>query len=144
MRHEYRKLNQPPSLCFVCLTHVPAVLIRYFKLNTGCQDGPLCKNGNARVNFDISNQNQIKSLLLSHHHSTSALVSEILMSVLQTVQKNNRQFTYGQTVQKNNRQFTYGQTVQKNNKQFTYGQTVQKSNSNLHMDSTYLQIYIYI
>ncbi len=43
---------------------------------------------------------QIKSLLLSHHHSTSALVSEILMSVLQTVQKNNRQFTYGQTVQK--------------------------------------------
>ncbi len=43
--------------------------------------------------------NQIKSLLLSHHHSTSALVSEILMSVLQTVQKNNREFTYGQTVQ---------------------------------------------
>ncbi len=83
----------------------------------------------------ISNQNQIKSLLLSHHHSTSALVSEILMSVLQTVQKNNRQFTYGQTVQKNNRQFTYGQTVQKNNRQFTYGQTVQKNNnSNLHMD----------
>ncbi len=31
--------------------------------------------------------NQIKSLLLSHHHSTSALVSEILMSMLQTVQK---------------------------------------------------------
>ncbi len=31
--------------------------------------------------------NQIKSLLLSHHHSTSALVSEILESVLQTVQK---------------------------------------------------------
>ncbi len=72
--------------------------------------------------------NQIKSLLLSHHHSTSALVSEILMSVLQTVQRNNRQFTYGQTVQKNNKQFTYGQTVQKNNKQFTYGQTVQKNN----------------
>ncbi len=92
--------------------------------------------------------NQIKSLLLSHHHSTSALVSEILMSVLQTVQKNNRQFTYGQTVQKNNRQFTYGQTVQKTalehlqcsrqckktqQQQFTYGQTVQKSNSNLHI-----------
>ncbi len=75
-----------------------------------------------------------KSLLLSHHHSTSALVSEILMSVLQTVQKNNRQFTYGQTVQKNNKQFTYGQTVQKKQQQFTYGQTVQKNNSNLHMD----------
>ncbi len=88
--------------------------------------------------------NQIKSLLLSHHHSTSALVSEILMSVLQTVQKNNRQFTYGQTVQKKKkkkRQFTYGQTVQKTalehlqcsrqckkkqQQQFTYGQTVQK------------------
>ncbi len=39
-----------------------------------------------------------------------------------------------QTVQKNNRQFTYGQTVQKNNKQFTYGQTVQKTTNNLHMD----------
>ncbi len=61
----------------------------------------------------VYKSNQIKSLLLSHHHSTSALVSEILMSVLQTVQKNNRQFTYGQTVQKNNKQFTYGQTVQK-------------------------------
>ncbi len=81
------------------------------------------------VSFPIQiKSNQIKSLLLSHHHSTSALVSEILMSVLQTVQKNNRQFTYGQTVQKNNKQFTYGQTVQKNNKQFTYGQTVQKNN----------------
>ncbi len=68
------------------------------------------------------NSNQIKSLLLSHHHSTSALVSEILMSVLQTVQKNNKQFTYGQAVQKNNKQFTYGQTVQK------------KTTNNLHMD----------
>ncbi len=80
-------------------------------------------------NWNQIKSNQIKSLLLSHHHSTSALVSEILMSVLQTVQKNNRQFTYGQTVQKNNKQFTYGQTVQKNNKQFTYGQTVQKNNT---------------
>ncbi len=123
---------------------------------------------NSLYRFDINQikSNQIKSLLLSHHHSTSALVSEILMSVRQTVQKNNRQFTYGQTVQKNNRQFTYGQTVQKTalehlqcsreckktttaiyiwtdsakkQQQFTYGQTVQKSNSNLHMDSTYLQ-----
>ncbi len=44
--------------------------------------------------------NQIKSLLLSHHQSTSALVSEILMSVLQTAKKKKKQFTYGQTVQK--------------------------------------------
>ncbi len=44
--------------------------------------------------------NQIKSLLLSHHHSTSALVSEILESVLQTVQKkqNKKQFTYRQYI----------------------------------------------
>ncbi len=44
----------------------------------------------------------ITSLLLSHHHSTSALVSEILTSVLQTVQKNlknkTQQFTYGQYI----------------------------------------------
>ncbi len=69
--------------------------------------------------------NQIKSLLLSHHHSTSALVSEILMSVLQTVQKNNKQFTYGQTVQKKQ------QTI--------YIWTDSAKNNNLHMDSTYLQ-----
>ncbi len=45
-------------------------------------------------------KNQIKSLLFSHHRSTSALVSEILMSVLQTVQKNpqKQQFTYGQYI----------------------------------------------
>ncbi len=48
--------------------------------------------------LELRMSNQIKSLLLSHHHSTSALVSEIVMSVLQTVQKNNRQFTYGQYI----------------------------------------------
>ncbi len=46
-----------------------------------------------------STKSQIKSLLLSHHHSTSALVSEILTSVLQTVQKKNtQQFIYGQYI----------------------------------------------
>ncbi len=87
-------------------------------------------------------KNQIKSLLLSHHHSTSALVSEILMSVLQTVQKNNRQFTYGQTVQKKQQQTIYIWTDSAKNctGAFTVLQTVQKkNNSNLHMDSTYLQ-----
>ncbi len=41
--------------------------------------------------------------LLSHHHSTSALVCEVLESVLQTVQKKNNlhiDSTYLQTVQK--------------------------------------------
>ncbi len=62
------------------MTHQPGV--------TYCSS-PLCCVETLRfqlckVLFQI---NQIKSLLLSHHHSTSALVSEILMSVLQTVQK---------------------------------------------------------
>ncbi len=69
-----------------------------------------------------SKSNQIKSLLLSHHHSTSALVSEILMSVLQTVQKNNRQFTYGQTVQKKQ------QTI------YIWTDSAKKTTDNLHMD----------
>ncbi len=72
--------------------------------------------------------------LLSHHHSTSALVSEILMSVLQTVQKNNRQFTYGQTVQKNNKQFTYGQTVQKTTNNLPMDRQCKKTTNNLPMD----------
>ncbi len=114
--------------------------------------GEICFISVQLYRLDISAQTsgaglQIKSLLLSHHHSTSALVSEILMSVLQKVQKNNRQFTYGQTVQKkttnnlhmdrqckkNSKQFTYGQTVQKNNKQFTYGQTVQKKQQTIYI-----------
>ncbi len=41
----------------------------------------------------FSYQVKSKSLLLSHHHSTCALMSEILESVLQTVQK---QLTYRQ------------------------------------------------
>ncbi len=49
---------------------------------------------------------QIKSLLLSHHHPTSAMVSEILESVLQTVQKNNLHIdsTYLQTYTEENLQ----------------------------------------
>ncbi len=88
------------------------------------------------LNLNKSNQNQIKSLLLSHHHSTSALVSEILMSVLQTVQKNNRQFTYGQTVQKKQQTIYIWTDSAKNcTGAFTVLQTVQKNNnSNLHMD----------
>ncbi len=54
--------------------------------------------GATKSNQIKSNQiksNQIKSLLLSNHNSTCALVSEILESVLQTVQK---QFTYRQYI----------------------------------------------
>ncbi len=87
--------------------------------------------------------NQIKSLLLSHHHSTSALVSEILMSVLQTVQKNTTTAIYIWTDSAKKTALEHLQCSRQCKKtqqqQFTYGQTVQKNNSNLHMDSTYLQ-----
>ncbi len=54
---------------------------------------------------------QIKSLLLSHHHSTSALVSEILMSVLQTVQKEQQTIYIWTDSAKKQQQFTYGQYI---------------------------------
>ncbi len=44
------------------------------------------------------------------------------MSVLQTVQKNNRQFTYGQTVQKKQ------QTI------YIWTDSAKKTTNNLHMD----------
>ncbi len=79
--------------------------------------------------------NQIKSLLLSHHHSTSALVSEILMSVLQTVQKNNRQFTYGQTVQKTTNDLHMDRKCKKTAlEHLQCSRQCKKNNSNLHMD----------
>ncbi len=78
--------------------------------------------------------NQIKSLLLSHHHSTSALVSEILMSVLQTVQKNNRQFTYGQTVQKNNNNLPMDRQCKKTTNNLPMDRQCKKTTNNLPMD----------
>ncbi len=106
--------------------------------------------------------NQIKSLLLSHHHSTSALVSEILMSVLQTVQKNNRQFTYGQTVQKKKKKTTDNLHMDrqckklhwsiysapdsaKKQQQFTYGQYIftDCTEDNVQNTHTYTQYTVY-
>ncbi len=97
-----------------------------------------------------SNQIKIKSLLLSHHHSTSALGSGILMSVLQTVQKNNRQFTYGQTVQKKQQTiYLWTDSAKKTTTDnlhmdrqckklhwsiYSAPDSVKKNNSNLHMD----------
>ncbi len=51
-----------------------------------------------------------KSLLLSHHHSTSALVSKNLTSVLQTVQKKKKlhmDSTYLQTYRRQCAKYTY-------------------------------------
>ncbi len=61
----------------------------------------------------ISQKTHIKSLLLSHHHSTCALVSEILESVLQTVQKQfifHIDYTYLQTYTDDNVQYTHTYT----------------------------------
>ncbi len=91
-----------------------------FKLSIANVHGVKISQFSALFLFLFSNQ--IKSLLLSHHHSTSALVSEILMSVLQTVQKNNRQFTYGQTVQKKKKKF------------YIWTDSAKKTTNNLHMD----------
>ncbi len=79
--------------------------------------------------------NQIKSLLLSHHHSTSALVSEILMSVLQTVQKKTTNNLHMDRQCKKKQQTIYIWTDSAKNctGAFTVLQTVQKNNSNLHM-----------
>ncbi len=83
--------------------------------------------GNRAVTGLQTISNQIKSNHFYCHITkcvvcTSALVSEILMSVLQTVQKKNRQFTYGQTVQKKQ------QTI------YIWTDSAKKTTNNLHMD----------
>ncbi len=93
------------------------------------------------VQLNISNQiksnqiksNQIKSLLLSHHHSTSALVSEILMSVLQTVQKKNN----------NNNLHMDRQCKKTTNNLHMDRQCKKNNNNNLHMDRAKKQQTIY-
>ncbi len=81
--------------------------------------------------------NQIKSLLLSHHQSTSALVSEILMSVLQRVQKKQQTiYIWTDSAKKNcTGAFTVLQTVQKNNNNNLHmDRQCKKTTNNLHMD----------
>ncbi len=55
MCHEYRKLNQPPSLCSVCLMRMqaPAVLIQYFKLTQAVRTDPYAKMEMLAWTFDI-------------------------------------------------------------------------------------------
>ncbi len=78
-------------------------------------------------NFVGIKSNQIKSLLLSHHHSTSALVSEILMSVLQTVQKKQKNHLHMDRQCKKTA-LEHLQCSRQCKKQ------QQKNNNNLHMD----------
>ncbi len=65
---------------------------------------------------------QIKSLLLSHHHSTSALVSEILTSVLQTVQKNKTTI------------YIWTDSAKKQQTIYIWTDSAKKTTNNLHMD----------
>ncbi len=64
----------------------------------------LANVGSHAFSMHTANLNHSITFVLSHHHSTSALVSEILTSMLQTVQKNNNNLhmdsMYLQTVQK--------------------------------------------
>ncbi len=90
--------------------HLPQILIIFIKISESICKYIIVMGASALVNRncrDLSTfvqlngsqrrktSNQIKSLLLSHHHSTCALVNEILESVLRTVQK---QFTYIQYI----------------------------------------------
>ncbi len=72
--------------------------------------------------------NQIKSLLLSHHHSTSALGEwNSYERAPDSAEKTTDNLHMGQTVQKKQQQTIYiWTTVQKNNKQFTYGTDIAK------------------
>ncbi len=91
-----------------------------------------------KIPLAFSNQNQIKSLLLSHHHITSALVREILTSVLQTVQKKNNlhmDSMYLQTVQK---------TVQNTHTYTQYTQCTIKTYSVTNTHYTPYVHYLYI
>ncbi len=85
--------------------------------------------------------NQIKSLLLSHHHSTSALVSEILMSVLQTAQKKPTTiYIWTDSAKKNNKQLHMDRQCKKTAlEHLQCSRQCKKKNNNLHMDSAYLQ-----
>ncbi len=107
------------------------------------------------INYkDVSWHIEIKSnqitFLLSHHHSTSALVSENSYERAPDSAEKQQTFTYGQTVQKKQQTiyiwtdsakkkqqtiYLWTDSAKKNNRQFTYGQTVQKKTTdNLHMD----------
>ncbi len=79
--------------------------------------------------------NQIKSLLLSHHHSTSALVSEILMSVLQTVQKTTDNLHMDRQCKKNNNNNLHmDRQCKKTTNNLHMDRQCKKTTNNLHMD----------
>ncbi len=83
-----------------------------------------CSGMTIKLNL-TSNQIKSKSLLLSHHHSTSALVSEILMSVLQTVQKKQQTiYIWTDSAKKLHWSIYSAPDSEKKQQQFTYGQYI--------------------
>ncbi len=97
------------------------VMIRTYRISQGFAD----QNHSLHFTF----------FLLSHHHSTSALVSEILMSVLQTVQKNKNNNSLHMDRQCKKTTIYRWTDSAKKQQRFTYGQTVQKkTTNNLRMD----------
>ncbi len=89
--------------------------------------------------------NQIKSLLLSYHHSTSALVSEILMSVLQTAQKKTTTiYIWTDSAKKQQTIYIWTDSAKKLHWSiYSAPHSAKKKKKKnipiLHMDSTYLQ-----
>ncbi len=97
----------------------------------------------AFVDDSCACSNQIKSLLLSHHHSTSALVSEILTSVLQTVQKQQQQqVTYGLIAI--HRFHTVFTDCTEDNVQNTYTQYTQCTIKTYLVINTHYTLYVHI
>ncbi len=84
----------------------------------------------------VIKSNQIKSLLLSHHHSTSALVSEILMSVLQTVQKKQQTIYIWTDSAKKLHWSIYSapDSAKKTTTIYIWTDSAKKTTNNLHMD----------
>ncbi len=80
VENENKTTNNKDRLYFLeqFTTGQPKVLV------CSCQHIP-SERGYREAKILLYQHFQIKSLLLSHHHSTCALVSEILESVLQTV-----------------------------------------------------------
>ncbi len=96
-------------------------------------------NQSTVINLQIKS-NQITFIVTSPQHS--ALVSEILMSVLQTVQKKKKKkmYIWTDTAKKTtNNLHMHRQCKKTALEHLQCSRQCKKTNNNLHMDSTYLQ-----
>ncbi len=97
-------------------------------------------NQSTVINLQIKS-NQITFIVTSPQHS--ALVSEILMSVLQTVQKKKKKnmYIWTDTAKKTTNNLHMHRQCKKKTalEHLQCSRQCKKTNNNLHMDSTYLQ-----